>query len=136
MRARVLNPGVKEATAIVTNQMFGFWAGVNPATGEIIDTHHELFGQNIKDKVFVFPEGRGSTVGAAVILELARCGAMPAAIVNRKTEGILAAGAIMARKFYGVDMPIVDSLTEDEFKSIKTGDKVLVDGDRGEVRIL
>ena len=38
-------------------QMFGFWGGVDPATGNIIDQRHELYGQNIKGKVFVFPEG-------------------------------------------------------------------------------
>lgn len=136
MQGKPVNPGLAEAEAIVTTQMFGFWGGVDTQTGEIIDARHELCGQNIKGKVFVFPEGRGSTVGAAVILELVRCGVAPAAIVNLKTEGILASGAILADKFYQVAMPVVDSLSEEDFYSIKTGDTLRVDGSRGEVTVL
>ena len=136
MQGNPVNPGVVEAEAIVTKQMFGFWGGVDTNTGEIIDARHELCGQNIKGKVFVFPEGRGSTVGAAVILELVRCGAAPAAIVNVKTEGILASGAILADKFYNAVMPVVDSLAPEQLSTIKTGDIVRVDGDKGEVTVV
>jgi predicted aconitase with swiveling domain len=121
--------------ALVTKQMFGFWGGVDPSTGTIIDQRHELYGQSIKGKVFVFPEGRGSTVGAAVILELVRCGNAPAAIVNRKTEGILASGGILADKFYSVVLPIVDDLEVDPIAEIKTGDWVEVDGTAGTVTL-
>jgi len=103
------------------------------AGAPVIDPRHELYGQNIKGKVFVFPEGRGSTVGAAVILELVRCGNAPAAIVNRKTEGILAAGGILADKFYNVPIPIVDDLNCDPITEIKTGDWVVVDASSGSV---
>ena len=84
----------------------------------------------------MFPEGRGSTVGASVILELVRCGNAPAAMINRKTEVILATGAILADKFYGVTIPVVDMLDEDPIAAIQTGDTLSVDGDTGEVTIL
>lgn len=136
MKGRSINGGIVQAEAIVTNQMFGFWGGVDTNTGIIIDERHELFGQSIKGKVFVFPEGRGSTVGAAVILELVRCGNAPAAMVNRQSEGILAAGAILADKFYNVSIPLVDSLDSDPVSVIKTGDLVEVNGDTGEVLVI
>ena len=59
--------GIGKGPAIVSEKPFGFFGGVNPKTGEIIDKWHELYGQSIKGKVFVYPEGRGSTVGAAII---------------------------------------------------------------------
>ena len=127
--------GKNAGTALVTRQMFGFWGGVDPATGIIIDQRHELCGQNIKGKVFVFPEGRGSTVGAAIILELARCGNAPAAIINRRTEGILAAGGILAGKFYNTTLPIIDGLDADPIAVIKTGDWVEVDASAGVVKV-
>lgn len=136
MKGRGITEGCSRGEALVTSQMFGFWGGIDPKTGIIIDQRHELYGQNVKDKVFVFPEGRGSTVGAAVILELVRCGNAPAAIVNRKTEGILATGGILADKFYNTPIPIVDNLDRDPTEEIKTGDIVEVNGTSGEVTII
>lgn len=136
MIGKGITDGCKTGVAIVTNQMFGFWGGIDTKTGIIIDQRHELYGQNIKGKVFVFPEGRGSTVGAAVILELVRCGTAPVAIINKKTESILAAGGILADKFYNVSLPIVDSLDEDPTIVIKNGDIVKVNGTTGQVTII
>ena len=127
--------GKAKEEAIVSTQPFGFFGGVDPSTGVVIDKWHELYGQSIKGKVLVYPEGRGSTVGAAVILELVRTGCAPAAIINTKIETITAAGGLMAKKFYGKDMPMVDRLSEDPIKAIKTGDIVEVDGTTGEVTI-
>lgn len=135
MKGHSINQGIVCAEAIVTNQVFGFWGGIDTNTGIIIDEHHELCGQSIKGKVFIFPEGRGSTVGASVILELARCGTAPAAMVNQKTEVILATGAILAEKFYDIRIPVVDSLDKDPVAEIKSGDLVEVNGDTGEVYI-
>lgn len=125
--------GMAKAEAIVSTQPFGFFGGVDPSTGMVIDKRHELYGQNIKGKVMVYPEGRGSTVGAAVVLELMRTGCAPAAIINVRIETITAAGGLLAKKFYGRDIPMVDRLAEDPVKAIRTGDIVEVDGTTGEV---
>lgn len=125
--------GKVKAEAIVSSQPFGYFGGVDPSTGIVIDKRHELFGQSIKGKVFVYPEGRGSTVGAAIMLELARTGCAPAAIINIKIETITAAGGLLANKFYNVDIPMIDKVSEDTVKLIKTGDIVEVNGETGEV---
>lgn len=125
--------GKVKAEAIVSSQPFGFFGGVNPSTGVIIDKRHELFGQSIKGKVFIYPEGRGSTVGAAIMLELARTGCAPAAILNFKIETITAAGGLLAKKFYNIDIPMVDQLHENSVRLIKTGDMVEVNGTTGEI---
>jgi predicted aconitase with swiveling domain len=127
--------GNAKAEAIVSTQPFGFFGGVDPSTGIVIDKWHELYGQSIKGKVFVYPEGRGSTVGAAIILELARTGCAPAAIVNAKIETITAAGGLLAKKFYDKDIPMVDRLDADLTAVIKNGDTVAVNGFTGEVSI-
>jgi predicted aconitase with swiveling domain len=135
IKGRGIIEGRVKAEAIVSTQPFGFFGGVNPATGVVIDKWHDLYGQNIKGKVMVYPEGRGSTVGAAVVLELVRTGCAPAAIINRKIETITAAGGLMAKKFYNVDLPMIDRLSEDPIKVIRTGDMVEVNGTTGEVTI-
>lgn len=127
--------GVVKGEAIVSNQPFGFFGGVNPATGVVIDKWHELYGQNISGKVMVYPEGRGSTVGAAIILELTRTNNAPAAIINTKIETITAAGGLLAKKFYDKDIPMIDRPSEDPVKAIKTGDIVEVNGTTGEITV-
>jgi hypothetical protein len=74
--------------------------------------------------VLVFPKGKGSTVGSYVIYGLQANGKAPAAIVNIQTETIVATGAILAK------IPMVDEV---DIGVIRTGDRVTVDGDKGEV---
>lgn len=135
IKGRGILDGIAKGEAIVSSQPFGFFGGVNPLTGEIIDKRHELFGQNIKGKIFIYPEGRGSTVGAAIMLELARTGSAPAAIVNIEIETITAAGGLLAKKFYNIDIPMIDQLQENPIELIKTGDVVEVNGTTGEITI-
>ncbi len=136
MKGRVVSKGKVCAEALTSQQMFGFFAAVDTKTGIVIDEHSDIFGQCIRDKVLVFPEGRGSTVGAAVVLELVRTGNAPAAIINRKAEGIIATGAILADKIYGKPLPLIDMLDEDPVSAIRTGDMVSVDGETGEVTVI
>ena len=127
--------GKGKGEAIVSSTPFGFFGGVNPTTGIVIDKWHELYGESISGKVFIYPEGRGSTVGAAIMLELARSGFAPVAIINANVETITAAGGLLAKKFYDTDIPIVDGIPKEELLAIKTGTLVEVDGDTGQIVI-
>jgi predicted aconitase with swiveling domain len=102
-----------------------FYGGIDAETGRVIEKGHELEGQCVKDRILVFPQGKGSTVGSYVIYGLARNGVAPAALVNRVTETIVATGAILAA------IPCVDGI---ELTTIKTGDMLEVDGDQGTVK--
>lgn len=135
LKGRRITHGKAEGEAIVSKTAFGFYGAVDPNTGTVSDKRHELFGKRIAGKIFVFPEGRGSTAGAIIILELARCGTAPAAMVNRVTEPILATGAILAEKFYKTIIPVVDNLKKDPITEISNGDRVSVDADKGEITI-
>lgn len=128
--------GTAKGEALVSKTAFGFFGGVNPGTGEIIDKWHELYGQNMKDKIFIYPEGRGSTVGAAIILELARTGCAPKAIVNCNIETITAGGGVMAKTFYDTDIPMLDGFKAEDILSIENGTIVEVDSAKGTLTIL
>ena len=136
LRGRGLGGGTAEGEALVTKQFFGFTHGVIPATGEISDVHHEWRGLNLKGKVIVFPKGKSSSSGGVWILETARCGNLPAAIVNVDAEAITGAGCILAKMAYGKPIPLVDRLDKDPCETIKSGDFVRVNGDTGVVEIL
>ncbi len=119
--------------AIVSSEPISFWGGIDPRTGEVIDRRHELSGANVAGRIFVFPTGRGSSTASAILLELVRTGAAPAAIINLKVDPILALGSIVADEMYGRTVPIV-LLDEEAFSSIKQGDRLTLETD-GTVKI-
>jgi len=135
VRGHGVSGGVAEGLALVSGQNLSLWGGLNPKTGLIIDKRHELYGQQVKGKVLVFPYGKGSTTGAIVFLEAVRCENAPAAIVNVETEPILASGALMSKIFCRKTIPIVDRLDRNPVEVIRTNDCVRVDGDAGLVEI-
>jgi predicted aconitase with swiveling domain len=123
-------PGTAEGEVLTTSQPISFWGGVDPATGLINDPRHELFNQSVSGKVLVFPFGKGSSTGSLIILELARVNKSPAAIVNVRTEPILATGPIVCKHFYGKEIPII-SLDENSFRILQTGQQVAVNATEG-----
>ena len=82
--------------ALVSRQAISFLGNVNPETGMVVDPAHELFGLSIAGKVLVFPGGKGSTVGSYVIYQLKKRGLAPAAMINLRSEPIVAVGAIIS----------------------------------------
>lgn len=136
LRGRGISSGLAKGEAIVTRQPFMFAHGIDVATGIIIDERHELCGKSIAGKVFVFPYGKGSTTGSTWILENLRRGQGPIAIINLNTEPIIAASSIMAKIFFGIEVPIVDRLDKNPLEIIGTGDHVNVNGNTGTVEIV
>ncbi|NIO11984.1 MAG: DUF126 domain-containing protein, partial [Deltaproteobacteria bacterium] len=106
---------------VVSQQPFGFWQGIDPQTGVVIDRRHDLSGESIKGKAFVFPYGRGSTGTPGIFLEAVRNNVAPAAIINLKSEPMIIVCALLAEEFYGNKIPVVDDLDEDPIKTIRTG---------------
>ena len=123
-------PGVAKGEVLTTSQPISFWGSVDPANGHINDPRHELFNQSIVGKVLVFPFGKGSSTGSLIILELARVNRSPAAIVNVRTEPILATGPIVCKHFYGKEIPII-SLDENSFQMLQTGQRATVNATEG-----
>ena len=126
LKGRVINPGKAEGIALVSPEPIGFYGGIDMKTGKVIEKNHPLEGESVKDKILVFPCGKGSTVGSYVIYGLKKNGVAPKAIVNRETETIVATGVILA------GIPCVDQI---EIEKIKNGDKLIVNGENGTVEI-
>ena len=122
-------PGIARGEVLTTSQPISFWGGVDPANGLINDPRHELFNQSVVGKVLVFPFGKGSSTGSLIILELARVDKSPAAIVNVRTEPILATGPIVCKHFYGQETII--SFDEKSFQKLQTGQHVTVNATEG-----
>jgi predicted aconitase with swiveling domain len=129
IKGRKISKGVAEGKALVTKNPISFLGDIDPKTGRVAGPNHELYGHSIVGKILVFPTGKGSTVGSYVLYELKRNGLAPAAIINKFSEAIVAVGAIIS------DIPLVDCLEEDPIISIKTGDKVRVNGTEGYIEV-
>jgi uncharacterized protein len=121
--------GVAEGEAMVTRDTISGWGGVNPMTGVILETRHELRGQSFKDKILVFPGAKGSS-GWSVVFHTSRlAGAAPRAMVFNEMTTKIALGAVVMR------CPSVTDLDQDPLQVIETGDWVRVDGDAGTVLV-
>lgn len=128
---RCINAGIAEGEALVTHQSFGFSHGIDPDTGVICDKMHEWLGQTAKGKVLVFPHGKGSSTGGLWILELVRLANAPAGVINQITDPVVAAGFIMAKVLYEVEIPVIDYPNQDPVEWIRTGDWVRLDAEQG-----
>ena len=126
MKGRTISPGKARSEAMVSMEPIGFYGGIDPKTGLVIEKGHELEGKSVKDKILVFPQGKGSTVGSYIIYGLKKNGMAPAAIINKETETIVATGAILA------GIPCVDGI---DIEKIKMGDKLKVDADEATVEV-
>jgi len=120
--------GSAEGAALVSKEPISFWGGLCPHTGEIIDRRHELSGAIATGRVFVFPQGRGSSTSSATLMESIKNGVAPAAIINLKVEPILALGSIVSDELYHQSVPIV-VLEEKDFFSIKENDHLTIEPD-------
>ena len=126
MKGRIISPGKCKGTAIVSKEPIGFYGGVDLETGIIIEKNHPLEGKSIKNKILVFPCGKGSTVGSYVIFGLKKNNVSPLGIINEETETIVATGVILA------GIPCIDKI---DISKIKNDDKILLDADNGIVKI-
>jgi predicted aconitase with swiveling domain len=120
--------GCASGPALVTAEAISFLGNVDAETGMVVDPAHELFGQCIAGKVLIFPGGKGSTVGSYVIYQLKKKGLAPAAMINIRSEPIVAVGAIIS------GIPLVDRVRE-EILRVKSGTIVKVDADRQRIVI-
>jgi predicted aconitase with swiveling domain len=127
MIGRTISPGKAEGEAIVTLDPIGFYGGIDIKTGIVIEKDHPLEGRLVKDKILVFPQGKGSTVGSYVIYGIKKNGVGPVGIINKETETIVATGVILA------GIPCVDQI---DIEKIKDGDFVSIDADKGIVEII
>jgi predicted aconitase with swiveling domain len=69
------------------------------------------------------------------VLEAARLGNLPAAVINVEIEPVITAGFILARLLYGRDVPLLDHLHPDPLETIRTGDWIQVNGVTGVAEI-
>jgi len=127
MKGKIIYPGNKvKGKAIVSPEPIGFYGGIDVKTGEIIESGHPLEGRSIKEKILVFPHGKGSTVGSYIIYGLKKLGNAPLAIVTENIDTVTAVGVIIS------EIPCIDGI---DIKKIRDEDIIEVDAEKGEVML-
>lgn len=121
--------GVAEGEAMVTRETISGWGGIQPMTGTIIESRHELKGQSFAGKVLVFPGAKGSSGWSAMFHTARLAGVAPTALLFNIMTTKAALGAVVMR------VPTLTDFDRDPLDLIETGDHVRVDGDRGVVEI-
>jgi uncharacterized protein len=130
LRGRKVVGGVAEGEALVTTDRISGWGGIDPRTGTIIETRHQLRGVSFAGKVLVFPGAKGSS-GWSNQFHLTRLtGVAPAAMLFNEMTTKIALGAVVTRA------PAMTDFDQDPLDVIETGDWVKVDADRGVVEVI
>ncbi len=120
LKGRIIYKGKAKGEALVTEMPISFYGGVDPNTGVVIEKGHQLNGQSVKDKILVFPQGKGSTVGSYTLYRMKKNGTAPAGMINKESETIIAVGAIIS------EIPTIDKV---DTSKIKTGNKVSIENE-------
>ena len=127
LKGRAINSGHVRAEAVVIDVPFSFIGDFDPDTGQITIEGHPLAGKNLARKILVCPSGKGGTIAPFIAYQAKQKGNTPVGIVCRKADPLLCESALV------IDIPILDSLSEDPVTTIKTGMTVTIDHDMIEI---
>ncbi len=122
IKARAIVKGYAEGYVIITTQPINFLAMIDK-NGIIIDKSHELYKQSIRDKILIFPNAIGSSVGAYTIYRLKRDNLAPKGMICKEADIITASGCAIA------NIPLVDkpeSIVDINGKIIIDNDKIII----------
>jgi len=129
MKCRAIVKGIVEGEVLITKQPINFLTMIDLKSGIVKDDRHDLYKKKIANKVFVFPNAVGSSVGAYSIYALKGNNVAPKAIVCNKADITTASGCAIA------NIPLVDS-PDSDLLVINSGRWVRVDAINGIIKLL
>ena len=119
---KILVPGKVQGIVLKSEKPINFLGTVDKKTGVINDKTHDLFEKSIKDTIFVFPSGVGSSVGAYTIYSIKSNNTAPLAMICQKADLTVVTGCALA------NIPLI-IISNEEFSCIKNGMKISLDTD-------
>lgn len=128
IRGRPITKGDVQAEALVTRSPLSF-TYIDPKTGAVADSTHELYGKTIKDKILVLPMLKGSAMQPFSLYQLVRNRIAPKGLIALDADTRLIAAAIYC------EMPLMDKLERNPLEAIRTGDLVRISADKGVVEV-
>ncbi|CAN1552985.1 COG1786 Swiveling domain associated with predicted aconitase [Rhabdaerophilaceae bacterium] len=86
------------ASVLRLDAPLSFWGGVDPQSGRITQVRHPQCGVGIAGTILCLPATIGSSSSSAILLELIRIRAAPAALVMTEPDAILLIGCLVGRE--------------------------------------
>lgn len=125
----LISKGIGEGELLISKDAVCFYT-VEPETGIVIESNHDLKGKNIEGKVLVMPSGKGSSVVQADgLYKIAKTGKAPAAIIVKDADPVLVSAVII------MNIPMVHKVDEEFYKEVKNGANVKIDADNGKIYV-
>lgn len=129
LQGRSLVAGRAEGELLFADMGLSFWGGVDPFSGEVIDRHHPLSGQNLAERVLAIPSGRGSCTGSSVMMELLSGEHAPSALVLAEVDEILTLGVLVAELLFQRSIAVL-CIGHEAFAQLRGQAYARVDGER------
>lgn len=118
---REISPGTVEGEVLLSEDRLLFYHA-DPTTGVITERGHCLEGTCIKDKILVFPGGKGSSVVQMDgLYKLDKCNTAPLAFLVQEPDTVLVSSAII------MGVPMADRIEDDFYRTVQTGDRIRLD---------
>lgn len=128
LHGKKLVGGKTKGEAIVCREPIAFYGGIDPSTGIGVEPNHTLEGICVKNKILVYPTGKGSTANCNYLYDMGYQGTAPAALIMVEPDPIQIVGAIMGK------IPVI-CCKENPMEAISSGDIVEVDADNGVITV-
>ena len=117
---KVIVKGKARGIILKSKDPINFLGAVDKKSGIIHNEKYDIFNKSIKNSVFVFPHGIGSSVGAYTIFSLKSNNSAPVAMICQKADLTVASGCALA------NIPMI-VVSNDEFNSIIDGKEIQID---------
>ena len=117
---KIIVKGKAKGVILKSKDPINFLGAVDKKSGIIHDKKYDIFNKSIKNSVFVFPHGIGSSVGAYTIFSLKSNNSAPVAMICQKADLTVASGCALA------NIPMI-VVSNDEFNSIIDGKEIQID---------
>ena len=132
--AEFLVPGDATGPLALLGAPLSLWGGFDVQTGTIVEMTHPQRGMRVCGSVLAMRETRGSSSSASALVEAARRGTAPSAIILGTRDPILIIGALIAFDLYRIAIPIV-LLGAQCWELLRAGATVVVAGESAELLI-
>ena len=106
--------GITKGKLLFSEQPLNFLAMVNVKTGQVIDINHHLINKTLKNKILVFPNSVGSSVGAYTIFSLKNNNTSPNGIICTNSVDITTASGCAISN---IPLVYIDKKNFEELKS-------------------
>ncbi len=127
---REISTGVAEGEVLLSSDRILFYHA-DPKTGVVFERGHALEGISVKDKILVFPGGKGSSVvqmDGLYKLELNHTA--PLGFIVRSPDTVLVSTAII------MGLPMVDRVDPAFYQTVRSGDRIRIDAAAQTITIL